>query len=73
MEHSGDWCFFKKIWAKRFENSTVGEHCMNLVSVNNTYGWVFVAVDKDLLVIKASDIEAYGTSESLDMGILKAA
>jgi hypothetical protein len=56
MEAHEDWCFFEKIGVKEIGLSDPYSYSCQLVSANNTHGWVFFAKSQELQIIQSKDL-----------------
>lgn len=62
MDISQDWCFFDKVWEKPLPTSTQSNYSVNLISISEPSGWIFVADGKNLLMINSNSILDYPNS-----------
>lgn len=61
MENSDDWCYFVKLAEIDLSMSYNENYMQSLISVNNTFGWVFLAIFNKLHIIKSEQLISYFT------------
>ncbi|OMJ85879.1 hypothetical protein SteCoe_12721 [Stentor coeruleus] len=62
MDNSDDWCYFEKIAEIDLDIPYDANHTQNLISVNNKFGWVFLAIFQNLHIIKSEQLITYFNS-----------
>lgn len=62
MDTSQDWCFFEKIWEKPLSAPTQSEFAVNLISISEPTGWIFICDSTTLHITNSSSILTYPTT-----------